>query len=74
MAVMLISGALAGLAGAVDVLGVHYRLIEGFSTGFGFTAVSIALIGGLSPLGVLPDSSYKTGLAALARFAVEHTI
>jgi len=28
----------------------------------------------LTTLGVLPDSSYKTGLAALARFAVEHTI
>ncbi len=36
MSVMLIAGGLAGLAGGVGVLGVHYRLIEGFSAGFGF--------------------------------------
>ncbi len=35
-AVMLLAGALAGLAGGVEVLGVHHRLIEGFSLGFGF--------------------------------------
>src|SRR5207244_116690 len=54
LSVMMLAGALAGVAGAIEVLGVHYRLIEGFSQGFGFAAVSIALIGGLSPLGVLP--------------------
>ena len=68
---MLISGALAGLAGAIDVLGVHYRLIEGFSSGFGFTAVSIALIGGLSPLGILPAALFfgflETGALAMQR-------
>ena len=71
LAVMLLSGALAGLAGAIDVLGVHYRLIEGFSHGFGFTAVSIALIGGLSPLGVLPAALFfgflETGAQAMQR-------
>lgn len=54
MAVMLLSGALAGLAGAVEVLGVHRRLIEGFSTGIGFTGVGIALLAGSNPLAVLP--------------------
>jgi simple sugar transport system permease protein len=69
--VMLIAGGLAGLAGAIDVLGVHYRLIEGFSTGFGFTAVSIALLGGLTPLGVLPAALLfaflETGALAMQR-------
>lgn len=51
---MLISGALAGLAGGIEVLGVHHRLIEGFSTGTGFTAVGIALLAGSNPLAVLP--------------------
>jgi len=71
IAVMLVAGGLAGLAGAVDVLGVHYRLIEGFSQGFGFSAVSIALIGALSPLGVLPAALFfgflEAGALAMQR-------
>jgi simple sugar transport system permease protein len=71
LGVMLIAGGLAGLAGAIDVLGVHYRLIEGFSHGFGFTAVSIALIASLSPLGVLPAGLFfgflETGALAMQR-------
>jgi len=52
--VLLVSGALAGLAGAVEVLAVHYRLIEGFSQGFGFTAVAVALLGAADPLATVP--------------------
>ena len=56
--VMLLAGALAGLAGGVEVLGVHHRLIEGFSLGFGFKAVTVALLGALEPLAVVrPRSS-----------------
>jgi ABC-type uncharacterized transport system permease subunit len=51
---MLVAGALAGLAGAVEVLGIHYRLIEGFSNGFGFNAVVVALLGALHPLAIVP--------------------
>ena len=68
---MMLAGALAGVAGAIEVLGVHYRLIEGFSQGFGFAAVSIALIGGLSPLGVLPAGLFfgflESGALAMQR-------
>ena len=52
--VMGIAGALAGLAGGVEVLGVHHRLIDGFSTGFGFKAVTVALLGAREPLWVVP--------------------
>ena len=48
---MLLSGALAGVGGAVEVLGVQYRLIDGFSTDIGFDGLAIALLGGLDPLG-----------------------
>jgi general nucleoside transport system permease protein len=51
---MLVAGALAGLAGAAEVLGIHYRLIEGFSNGFGFNAVVVALLGALHPLAIVP--------------------
>jgi len=71
LSVMMLAGALAGVAGAIEVLGVHYRLIEGFSQGFGFAAVSIALIGGLSPLGVLPAGLFfgflESGALAMQR-------
>lgn len=50
--VMAVSGAFAGLAGAVEVLGVRGRLIEGFSPGYGFEAIAIALLGRLSPWGI----------------------
>ena len=50
---MLLSGALAGLAGAVEVLGVHYRFITGFSADANFDGVMVALLGQSHPLGVL---------------------
>ena len=71
VSVMLLSGALAGLAGAIEVLGVHYRLIEGFAHGFGFNAVAIALLGALNPLAVLPAGLFfgflETGAVAMQR-------
>ena len=69
--VMLLSGGLAGLAGAVEVLAVHYRLIEGFSQGFGFAAVAVALLGAASPLGVIPAALFfgflQAGALAMQR-------
>jgi ABC-type uncharacterized transport system permease subunit len=50
---MMLSGGFAGLAGAIEVLGVRGRLVEGFSPGYGFEAIAIALIGGLQPLGIV---------------------
>lgn len=50
---MLISGALAGLAGAVEIAGVQHRLVEGFSPGYGYLAIAVALLGGLNPFGVV---------------------
>ena len=63
-AVMFIAGALAGLAGGIEVLGVHYRLIEGFSFGFGFNAVAVALLGAINPIAVLPAGLFLGFLEA----------
>lgn len=49
---MLLSGGAAGLAGAIEVLGVHYRFVSVFSGGGGFDGVAVALLGGAHPLGV----------------------
>lgn len=46
----LLAGALAGLAGACEVSGIYHRLIEGFSFGFGFTAIVVSLLGKRNPL------------------------
>jgi len=51
--VMFISGLLGGLAGAGQVLGVHYRFVSGFSRGLGFDGIVVALLGRNSPLGAL---------------------
>jgi ABC-type uncharacterized transport system permease subunit len=51
--VMALSGAFAGLAGAVEVLGTRGRLLEGFSPGYGFEAIAIALLGRLHPFGIV---------------------
>ncbi|HMJ35599.1 MAG TPA: ABC transporter permease [Baekduia sp.] len=53
IAAMAASGALAGLAGGIEVLGARGRLIEGFSPGYGFEAIAIALLGRLNPLGIV---------------------
>ncbi len=49
-----LSGALAGLAGAVEVAGLNYRDELGFSLGYGFDAIAIALLARAQPLGVIP--------------------
>lgn len=49
----LASGALAGLAGGVEVSGVTFALYEGLSPGWGYTAIAVALLAGLNPAGVL---------------------
>jgi general nucleoside transport system permease protein len=50
---MATAGALAGLAGANQVLGVLERATPGFSAGIGFDAISVALLGRSHPVGVL---------------------
>jgi ABC-type uncharacterized transport system permease subunit len=51
---MALSGALAGLAGAIEVLGVNYYHTPGFSSGYGFDSIAVALLGKSHPLGVIP--------------------
>lgn len=53
IAALALSGALAGLAGAIEVTGVRGRLLEGFSPGYGFEAIAVALLGRLNPLGII---------------------
>lgn len=48
-----ISGALAGLAGTTEVFGKMGRFIDGFSPGFGFTGIAVAVLANNHPMGIL---------------------
>lgn len=58
LVVMLLSGAISGLAGGIEILGIHHKLIFGFSSGFGFTGILIALLGRMHPVGVILASIF----------------
>ncbi|MCP4185122.1 MAG: ABC transporter permease [Hyphomicrobiales bacterium] len=69
LAVFLISGALAGLAGISEVSGAIQQLRPVISPGYGFTAIIVAFLGRLNPMGVLAAGlilalSYLGGEAA----------
>jgi general nucleoside transport system permease protein len=50
---LFLSGAMAGLAGGVEVSGVSYALYSNLSPGYGFTAIAVALLAALHPAGVV---------------------
>ena len=60
----LVSGGFAALSGVVDVLGARGRLVLGFSPGYGFEAIAIALLGRLRPGGIVLASLLFGALAA----------
>lgn len=59
---MALSGLCAGLAGAVEILGLHHTLPAAFATGYGFDAIAVALLARSRPLGVLPAALLWGGL------------
>ncbi len=50
---MALSGALAGLAGANQILGLDHKMVTAFSTGYGFDSIALALLGNSHPVGVV---------------------
>jgi simple sugar transport system permease protein len=73
MRVFLASGALAGLAGAIELTGVTFALYENVSPGYGYTAIAVALLAALDPLGVLATGllfgALEAGALAMQREA-----
>ena len=70
---LVVSGALAGLAGGIEVTGVTYALYENLSPGYGFSAIAVALLARLHPIGVLPSAllfaTLETGALGMQRDA-----
>lgn len=57
-----LAGGFAGTAGAIEVIGVQHRLLEGITSGYGFSGIVAALFGGLHPLGTILASVLFGGL------------
>jgi simple sugar transport system permease protein len=66
--VMLTSGALAGLSGAVQLLGTSKYLTDGIAGTIGFDAITVALLGRSKPGGIVAAGLLYGGLSAGGRF------
>ena len=55
---MIISGACAGMAGSVELMGNQGRAMEGITGGYGFSGIVVALFGGLHPAGIIPAAFF----------------
>ena len=64
MRAFLASGALAGLAGAIEVLGVTFALYENISPGYGYTAIAVALLASLDPWRIVLSATLFAALEA----------
>lgn len=67
------SGAIAGLAGGIELAGVTFALYENISPGYGYTAIAVALLARLDPLGVIGTGilfgALEAGATAMQRDA-----
>ncbi len=61
---MVISGAIAGLGGAIETLGITYRYAPAFNLGLGFDGITIALLGRVHPIGIIPGAILIGGMRA----------
>jgi simple sugar transport system permease protein len=70
---LLVSGALAGLGGGVEITGVTRALFQNLSPGYGFTAIAVALLARLHPLGIVATGilfgALEAGAGAMQREA-----
>lgn len=63
-AAMVISGAICGLAGAMQINGNTMRLMEGVASDFGFSGIVVAMLGGLNPIGIAIAALFMALLSA----------
>jgi simple sugar transport system permease protein len=61
---MVVSGAIAGLGGAIETLGITYRYAPAFNLGLGFDGITIALLGRVHPIGIIPGAILIGGMRA----------
>ena len=70
---MFLSGVLYGLAGSMAVLGTHHAVIKEFSSGLGWSGLTVALIAFFSPIAVVPCAVFLAWINSGARIAMQNT-
>ena len=68
---LVISGAIAGLAGCMEVLGNYHRIMTGFSSGLGFDGLSVAMLGMSNPIGVVIVAFLLAGIRQGAQLGLQ---
>ena len=68
---LIIGGAIAGLAGCMEVLGNYHRIMTGFSSGLGFDGLSVAMLGVSNPIGVVIVSFLLAGIRQGAQLGLQ---
>jgi len=64
---MALSGALHGLAGSLMIFGSYYRVMRGFSSGIGWSAIAVSLIAKNNPLALIPAAAFYSYLDSGAK-------
>ncbi len=70
---LMVSGALAGIGGGLEATGVQHRLIANFSPGYGYTGITVALLGRNNPFGIVLSALFfgmlRTGSRSMESYA-----
>ena len=70
---LLLSGAIAGLAGSIEVTGTLKRMVNGFSTGYGFSGIPIALMARNNPFAIIL-TGFFFGMMRSGSFLMQATV
>lgn len=66
---LVIAGAMAGIGGSIEIIGIHNRFYANFSSGYGFEGVAVSMLGGNHPFGIILSSllfgALKSGAMAM---------
>jgi simple sugar transport system permease protein len=70
---LILTGGLAGMGGAMELMGTQYKLINGFSAGYGYDGIGVAVMGRYNPVGIVLSTLLfaviRVGMGAMQRGA-----
>jgi ABC-type uncharacterized transport system permease subunit len=73
IAALIVTGGLAGMGGALELLGTQYKIVPGFSSGYGYDGIGVAVMGRYNPIGIILStllfSVIRVGMGSMQRNA-----